>query len=87
MGLVTEPVVTVLPTEAPETMPQRAEEMTATFAGPPEELPATQFAMSMKKLEMPVRYTNAPKMIKTAINFAKTCTGVAMTPEVPKNRV
>ena len=37
MGMVTDPVVTVLPTEEPDTMPHRAEEMTATLAGPPEE--------------------------------------------------
>ncbi len=55
MGMVTEPVVTVLPTEEPETMPQRAEEMTATLAGPPAEAPATELAGSMKKLEMHVR--------------------------------
>ena len=35
IGMVTEPVVTVLPTEEPETIPHRAEEITATFAGPP----------------------------------------------------
>ena len=81
--MVTEPVVTVLPTEEPETMPQRAEEITATLAGPPEELPATEFARSIKKLEIPVRSRNAPKMIKTAMNFAQTCTGVDITPEVP----
>ena len=35
MGIVMEPVVTVLPTEDPDTMPHRALETTATFAGPP----------------------------------------------------
>ena len=83
MGMVTEPVVTVLPTEEPDTMPQRAEEMTATLAGPPEVLPARELARSMKKLEMPVRSRNAPKMMNTAMNLAQTWMGVAMTPEVP----
>ena len=49
MGMVTEPVVTVLPTEEPDTMPHRAEEITATLAGPPAEAPATQLARLMKK--------------------------------------
>ena len=68
-------------------MPHRAEEMTATLAGPPEELPARELARSMKKPEMPVRSRNAPKMMNTAMNLAHTWTGVASTPEVPKNRV
>ena len=75
--------MTVLPTEEPDTMPHRAEEMTATFAGPPEDAPAAQFARSMKNPAMPVRSRNAPKMMNTAINFRQTCTGVAMTPLVP----
>ena len=62
--MVTEPVVTVLPTEEPETMPQSADEMTATFAGPPADQPAKRFARAMKKFAMPVRSKNAPKMMK-----------------------
>ena len=64
-------------------MPHRAEEITATFAGPPEEDPATQLARSMKNEEMPVRSRNAPKMMNTAINFRQTWIGVAITPLVP----
>ena len=45
MGMVTEPVVTVLPTEEPDTMPHRAEEMTATLAGPPLAEPARELAI------------------------------------------
>ena len=67
MGMVTEPVVTVLPTEEPDTMPHRAEEITATLAGPPEEEPATEFAKSIKKLEIPVRSRKAPKIINTTM--------------------
>jgi hypothetical protein len=61
---VTDPVVTVFPTEEPETMPHRAEEITETFAGPPEYLPATQFAREMKNWEIPVLSRKAPKMIR-----------------------
>ena len=82
MGMVTEPVVTVLPTEEPETMPQRAEEMTATLAGPPAKRPAMELAISMKKLEMPVRSRKAPKMIKTTIYLEQTLTGVASMPSL-----
>ena len=80
--MVTEPVVTVLPTEEPETMPQSAEEMTATFAGPPEDAPARELARSMKKAAIPVLSRNAPKMTNTTMYFAQTLIGVDMMPEV-----
>ena len=80
--MVTEPVVTVLPTEEPDTMPQSAEEMTATFAGPPEDEPAMQLARLMKKFEMPVLSRNAPKMMNTTIYFAQTLMGVFIRPVV-----
>ena len=82
MGMVTEPVVTVLPTEEPETMPQSAEEMTATLAGPPEKPPTREFASLMKNSAIPVRSRNAPKMMNTTMYFAQTCTGVPRTPPV-----
>ena len=75
--------MTVLPTEEPDTMPHRAEDMTATLAGPPAAEPTRELARSMKKLEIPVRSRNAPKIINTAINLRHTCTGVAIMPEVP----
>ena len=77
-----DPVVTVFPTEDPETMPQSAEEMTATFAGPPADAPAAQFARLMKKVEMPVRSRKAPKIINTTMYFAQTLIGVFMRPVV-----
>ena len=83
IGIVTEPVVTVLPTDEPDTMPHSAEEITATFAGPPAEAPATLLARLMKKSEMPVRSRNAPKMINTTIYFEQTFTGVVSTPFSP----
>ena len=67
MGMVTEPVVTVLPTEEPETMPHRAEETTATFAGPPDAQPTSAFAQSMKKLATPVASRNAPNSRNSAM--------------------
>ena len=69
IGMVTEPVVTVFPTEEPETIPHSAEEITATFAGPPQEEPATQFARSMKNAEILVRSRKAPKIMNTTMYF------------------
>ena len=82
MGMVTEPVVTVLPTEEPDTMPHKAEEMTATLAGPPAEAPAMELARSMKNWAMPVRSRKAPKMMNTTMYLAQTLMGVFITPEV-----
>ena len=72
IGMVIEPVVTVFPTLEPETMPQSADEMTATFAGPPEAQPTSEFARLMKKFATPVLSRNAPKIMKIAMNFAQT---------------
>ena len=65
--MVTEPVVTTLPTEEPDTMPQRADAITATFAAPPEDQPATLFARAMKKFAIPVRSKNAPKITNSTM--------------------
>ena len=67
MGMVTEPVVTVLPTEEPDTMPHSADAMTDTLAAPPLDHPAMRLASEMKKLEMPVRSRNAPKMMNSTM--------------------
>ena len=80
IGIVTEPVVTVLPTEDPETIPHKAEEITATFAGPPALAPATALAKSIKNFEIPVRSRNAPKIINTTIYFAHTSIGTLLKP-------
>ena len=82
MGMVTEPVVTVLPTEEPETMPQSAEEMTATLAGPPEKRPTSAFARLIKNSAIPVRSRKAPNIIKIMIYLAQTLMGVESMPSV-----
>ena len=48
-------------------MPHRAELITATLAGPPLDQPAIRLAKLMKKLAMPVRSKNAPKMMNKTI--------------------
>ena len=70
----------MLPTDEPETIPQSADEITATFAGPPALAPAIAFARFMKKVDMPVRSRNAPNMINTTIYFAHTSIGVLRSP-------
>ena len=67
MGMVTVPVVTVLPTEEPETMPHKADEITETLAAPPEDQPARRLANEMKKFAMPVRSRKAPKMMNSTM--------------------
>ena len=44
-----------------------ADEMTATFAGPPEDQPVRRLANEMKKFAMPVRSRNAPKMMNSTM--------------------
>src|SRR5512140_2413934 len=46
-GIVSEPVVTALATADPEIIPNRPDDTTQTFAGPPEKRPATIVARSM----------------------------------------
>jgi len=48
IGMVKEPVPTTFATDDPDTVPNRALEITATFAGPPAAQPATELARSMK---------------------------------------
>ena len=61
-------------------MPHSAEEMTATFAGPPEDAPAMELASSMKNWVMPVFSRNAPKMTKRTMKFRQARIGVPMMP-------
>ena len=77
-----EPLPTVFATEEPEYIPSSAEEITATFAGPPEAQPATEFARSTKKLPIPVFSRNAPRIIKNTINVEHTFRGALKIPFV-----
>ena len=77
-----EPVVTVLPTEEPDTMPHRALEITATLAGPPVAQPASALAHWMKKSEMPVASRKAPNTMNSTMKVEQTPTGVPITPVV-----
>ena len=69
MGMVTEPVVTVLPTEEPDTMPHRAEDMTGNLMGPPA-VGAHQGAGEADEEICRCVPGNAPKMMNTAMNLA-----------------
>ena len=48
LGIVSEPVDTVLAIDEPEMVPKNADETTLTLAGPPVYLPATTMALSIK---------------------------------------
>ena len=52
--MVTLPVVTVFPTLEPDTIPHRADEITATFAGHPALLLVSLFEMAMNRAAMVV---------------------------------
>ena len=84
--MVKEPEPTTFATEDPEMVPWRAEESTATFAGPPDAQPAMAFAISMKNLPRPVFSRNAPKRINRKINVEDTPSGIPNTPSVVKKR-
>ena len=70
--MVIEPLPTVLATEEPEYIPSSALEITATFAGPPTEEPATEFARSTKNVPIPVFSSRAPRMINRTIKVVQT---------------
>ena len=83
-GMVNEPVLTVLATELPDTVPCNAELMTATLAGPPMRLPAMALARSINSLPTPVSSRNAPNRMNRNMNVADTPNGVPNTPLVVK---
>ena len=56
--------------------------MTATFAGPPSELPAMEFASSMKKSVMPVFPKKLPNITNSTMKVEQARIGVPMTPSV-----
>ena len=64
VGMVSEPVITVLAMEEPEIMPISPEASTDTLAGPPANRPATQWAMSMNNCPRPTRMATMPNSTK-----------------------
>ena len=69
-------------TEEPETVPNKAEDRTATFAGPPLAPPAIALHTSMKKCPIPVFSRRAPNKIKRKINVEQAPIGVPIIPSV-----
>jgi len=61
IGMVKAPDETVLAMALPDTDPNRAEDMTATLAGPPVERPVSASGRSMKKRPAPDFCRKAPK--------------------------
>ena len=64
MGMVKDPVVTVLAIALPEIDPMAAEARTDAFAGPPRYRPAAANDKSIKNLPAPVTCRKAPKSTK-----------------------
>ena len=83
-GMVNMPVVQTLATEDPEMDPMSPELITATFAGPPVEWPASAIAKSMINFPIPVCSKKVPKRINRKTNVAETSSGVPKTPSVPR---
>ena len=71
-----------MPTEEPDTMPHRAEEMTATLAGPPVAAPAILLAQSIKNAAIPVASRKDPNSTNRKMYVEQTWMGVPMMPLV-----
>ena len=80
--MVKEPEPTVFETEEPETVPKRADDKTATFAGPPLAPPAMALHTSMKKCPMPVFSSKAPNRMNKNIKVEHAPIGVPIIPSV-----
>ena len=62
--MVSEPTVTALATDDPESMPNIADANIETLAGPPAKRPAIDDAMSMKSLPKPMAVASTPNSTK-----------------------
>ena len=62
--MVITPVVATFATAEPEIMPIRPEEMTAAFAGPPEDLLENFMPMSISSWPPPIEEKKAPNTMK-----------------------
>src|SRR6056297_2618339 len=82
MGIEKEPVVATFALALPDTEPNRALEIVATFAGPPEKRPASFIARRIKPVPPPVAKINAPKKTKIAITLVLTPTSKPHSPPV-----
>ena len=82
IGIVNEPEPTVFETEEPETVPNKAEERTATFAGPPDAPPAIELHKSIKNWPIPVFSSKAPKRMNKKIKVEHAPIGVPIIPSV-----
>ena len=60
IGMVSDPTVTVLAIEEPEIMPNKPDAKIDTFAGPPENRPASAVANSMNRRPRPIRVASTP---------------------------
>ena len=80
LGIVSDPVDTVLATDDPEIVPKNAEDTTDTLAGPPTYCPATMVALSMNNCPSPVRCAITPNSTKWNTMVETTH---SVTPKIP----
>ena len=72
----------MLATDEPEYIPSSAEDITATFAGPPADEPTSELARSTKKVPIPVFSRKEPNIINITIKLQHTETGVEKIPQL-----
>ncbi len=85
-GIVKVPVVATLATALPLSEPVRAEEITATCAGPPRRRPAIARARSLNSAVAPLTLKNEPNRIKTIIAVDAVDSVIPKTPSPVINR-
>ena len=76
--MVSVPVVSTFDVGLPESMPKKPDEMIATLAGPPRDVPSMAEAKSMKNAPPPVVASTTPKTRKPISVSATTCIGMPM---------
>ena len=84
--MVKVPVVITLAVELPDRVPNSAEVITATLAGPPAERPATASEKSMNSLPVPDTCTKAPNTMNSTMYVADTPMGMPKMPSVDMYR-
>ncbi len=75
-GIVITPVVTAFAMAEPEIMPNRPDDTTHTFAGPPEKRPAATVARLTNSWPSPVSCAMMPNSTKWKTKVATTPTGM-----------
>jgi hypothetical protein len=84
IGMVIDPVVTTSDVGLPESIPYIPDEITATFAGPPEVRPLIAAAKLKKKSPPPQAWSTVPNITNIKAYVAATRIGKPNIPSVVK---